>query len=340
MGSRHLLASFESASDYFDYRDRKALVDAVRVSEKPPTPGFRLSLYPSGELSGAFYIAGGGYKKSPPRRLIYETESLSSAAKAKIRRAIENSEVEMKVFVTLTFAPKLLEPWHFYEDGTVRHDFAKWKLKKFRQALTMACNRRIKKRIEALKARESDPRRLLDGIEEIQKDGAFRFLWVAEVQPNTGNIHFHLVLNQYFPIDYLSRLWGQANNSVDVEWLNNPEHVVNYLRKYISKDEVSNIKGCRYNMSCKMRDDMQPRVFYRSDKEAVVLRELVGHIKDVINSHGGKVVDSGFGFVIPYPRPSKSYICRKTRKRRQTREIRSDFVELVIDTLLGGAVPF
>lgn len=37
--------------------------------------------------------------------------------------------------------------------------------------------------------------------------GTFMYVWVAEHQPGTRNIHFHVIQNRKFPVSYINALW-------------------------------------------------------------------------------------------------------------------------------------
>ena len=155
-------------------------------SEKPC---FSARLYKSGELSGAYFVAGLSSRVKPPERVgPVVTSCFSVKAQAKIRRAVENTTSELVTFITLTFSPWDAKPWELSEykpllpgvssRGSVRpgrkgqrfilvprvsckrrkvnivmplvrQDYAKHRLKNLRSALTMKVNRQISCKLSA-----------------------------------------------------------------------------------------------------------------------------------------------------------------------------------------------
>ena len=96
---------------------------------------FKISRLRSGEMVGAFFTTGLTSKTSLPSRSgVLVTCQFTRDALKKIRQAVQCSQTFLKYFCTLTFSPSHLQPWHLVEDGTVRHDYAKWKLHKFLDA--------------------------------------------------------------------------------------------------------------------------------------------------------------------------------------------------------------
>ncbi len=66
-----------------------------------------------------------------------------------------------------------------------------------------------------------------------------KFISVLEVQPGTGYPHVHLVFPYLYwlaPIDWMTKQWGQAENSVDYK-VKDSISPVSYVCKYISKLE-------------------------------------------------------------------------------------------------------
>ena len=105
--------------------------------------GFTFNLYPSGEITGARFTTGMLSQCAlQPRTGPIVTGSLTRPAKSKVRRAIENSDSDFKCFMTLTFAPELLQAWQKNEDGTVRHDYAKYKISKFLHSIKQSRDRK------------------------------------------------------------------------------------------------------------------------------------------------------------------------------------------------------
>ena len=145
------------------------------------------------------------------------------------------------------------------------------------------------------------------------------YIWVAELQKN-GNIHFHILFNQFFPIQYLTKIWNQANNSVDIQTVKDPLHAARYMRKYITKDEDSEIQGNRYFISHKLRQEMQPVIDYLAESESMAdseskytlreIRQFLTEASQAITHGGGFVLD--FGFNIPPPRSPAQWKDKKT----------------------------
>jgi hypothetical protein len=266
--------------------------------------GFKVTRYGSGEMTGAFYTAGLAGKIIPPPRIgKLVTTRFTPRAVVKIRRSVENSDTLLKYFHSLTFAPSMLQPWQLNTDGTVRHDYAKWKLKKYLDACSQQ-QRRINKTLS--------------------------YCWVAELQEeNTNNIHFHILMDKFFGIKWLNKIWDQANNSIDLEHMKNPIHAARYMARYMTKAEEQPIEGNRYYISQNLRDSMEGNsetfiAIRESDnyRPVVILDELRTFIKDIsqdITDRGGRVMAHGFS--IPVPRSSKKYRCRHSGEMKWSKAV-------------------
>lgn len=283
--------------------------------------GFKVRRYRSGEMSGAMFTTGTRNKIIPsPRSGCVETSTFTIAARQKIRRAVENSDCPLNYFLTLTFAPKLCNDWEKDENGNIRHDFAKYKLKCFRDALQKHVQRRYNEKL--------------------------LFVWVAELQKN-GNIHFHMLLNRRLPVQYLRKIWNIGN--LDVQYLNNSNHAVNYIRKYISKADNSLIRGNRYNISSGLRLTMKPdeTIICSTDTEDINednkvhadVMNIIKLMRDDIEEGGGTVLD--FGFSIPRPRRPVDYYCKKSKKKKRSKGVRHDLADNVFH-IIGNPdeIPF
>lgn len=84
------------------------------------------------------------------------------------------------------------------------------------------------------------------------------YLWKAETQKN-GNIHFHLLIDNYFPKEWIQKEWNSTQSlygyhsksalvgsgcgmpSTKIEGLRNKDNAVSYVAKYISKNEDSRL---------------------------------------------------------------------------------------------------
>jgi hypothetical protein len=132
------------------------------------------------------------------------------------------------------------------------------------------------------------------------------YLWVVEIQPGTGNPHFHIVTNKPFiAADKLRKTWGQGPSSVDIDRIKDSRGAGSYLRKYIQKGGCS-IHGNRYNMSACLHDTIKPlRIdhYGRSLRNRVLI--TLADMKKEIELNGGRVSD--WGFNIPAPRRMTRY---------------------------------
>lgn len=268
------------------YAQRQKVNVTLPVPESSKRQGFTIHEYRSGELTGGRFTTGLESSVSLVSRSgTLVTKSLTQKARTKIRRAIQNAEHNFKCFLTVTFSPVHLNPWECSTNGTVRHDFAKYKFKKFLHSIKVSYDRKF-----AASDRDSD---------------LLAYVWVAELQ-KSGNIHFHALLNQRPPIKWLTKLWAQASNSIDVRSINNLNHASCYIRKYMEK-EKSVIEGNRYGITQGLRESMQPEktVINGREKQRGVFA-IMQDMSDTIESNGGKVLEHGFYI----PTPSRSVVFR------------------------------
>lgn len=318
------LSRFNSFTDYSKAMFRRDLQEGVTTlhahgiasPDNSQESGYKIRRYRSGEMSIGQYLTGSRSKVLPPSREgALVTTGFTVPARVKIRRATENADTNLKYFITLTFAPAALSPWHLNDNGTVKHDYAKYKLKKFLNTCLQTKKRQGKH---------------------------LQYVWVAELQKN-GNIHFHIIWNEWFPVKWLVKIWDQAKNSVDTETLNDTNHVVNYIRKYVTKDEESAIQGNRYFISQGLRDTMRPLTEEKitGGENMRVVRSFLLEMKEDIESRGGIVLD--FGCNIPRPRRSKTFQDKNTKEIRKTKGVRRDLAEQLLSGLYGqvlDGVPF
>jgi hypothetical protein len=334
--SDRFYSSFDSASQFLlkkSFRKKKdeLLSDSSARSAflsnhsllNHQTVGFKVRCYRSGEMTGAQYSTGSRFSFVPPVRSgSVETNSFTQQALSKIRRSIECAESDiMWRFCTLTFSPSVLHPWELTENGTVRHDFAKHKLKKFLDACSVK-QRRLNRRLD--------------------------YVWIAELQDN-GNIHFHILWNQFFAITYLTKIWSQGKNAVDICLMKNPLHASAYMRKYLTKDNDSLIQGNRYNISSGLRETMKPdekkivevpvlEIANYSENPVHALTDALKAMKEDIESRGGTVLD--FGFSVPAPRNAKEYTS-KDGARKKSRGVDRRLASRLLNCLQSvPGVPF
>lgn len=312
-------AFFSRRRAFLNSPDLRSSFLADNSRRNSQTVGFKVRRYRSGEMTGAQFSTGSQVNPSPVVRSgPVETTELTSPAKTKIRRAVECADTALRYFCTLTFAPTLLHPWQQNDEGSVRHDFAKWKLRNF---------------LAACRNKQSRLKRELN------------YLWVAEIQgEHTNNIHFHIMWDQFFDIKWLTKIWAQANNSVDIKRLNNSDHAANYMRKYLTKGKDQTVQGNRYFIAHKLREDMIPRErmvvsMSRQDNEETggkklkEMRETLQALKDDIESGGGHVLD--FGFHISRPRSARKYKDKDSGEERETVAVDPRLCKLVLNLLMA-----
>jgi hypothetical protein len=288
----------------------------IALENSPPVSLFRVSRYRSGELVGNTVLLGGkSHTPFPSRPVKLVTQSLTLRANRVLRRSVECSPSTLKYFVTLTFAPSMLTPEQKNPDGSVCHVYAKKRLYRF---------------LNTIKVKMTRMGRRLD------------YLWVAEIQENsTNNIHFHIMWNQWLPINWLSKLWGQASNSVDVEKISDARHGCNYIRKYLGKSHDAGIEGNRYGISAGLRESIQPEVYAVPSfsplpvTEETALRTIRLFSEDIERS-GGFVHD--YGFCVGAPSRPTVYR-RRDGTTGKTKGIPRHLSEHIMNALLGE-VPF
>jgi hypothetical protein len=316
---RKLLKEYHAGSPVF----------AILSRSMASTVGFKTKTYRSGETTGGMFYTGKQSKcHFPLRPERIESTELTAYARTKIRRSVECSETFLKYFWTLTFSPEHCHPWQKYDDGSIRHDYAKYKLRKFLDT----CRHKQKR---------------------LKRD--LSYVWVAEIQTeSTNNIHFHILIDQFFDVKWITKIWAQAPNSADVRPpLKNPEHAANYIRKYMSKDENSLIKGNRYNVSSKLHAATEPKERtimamstkdnHEMDGEPIKeMLDLLQSMKEEIESRGGHVLD--FGFHVPKGRSAKKYKDKKTGEQKESRAVHPrlgrDIINAFVTAREPGNVPF
>lgn len=244
--------------------------------------GACLNIYPSGEITGGCYSLG--RKSAPGRRGEVSSNQFTRQARKTIRRAVESRVTNFKLFITLTFDPKLAQ---LDESGRVDQ---KWAKKEFTQFLNTA-----KKRYDRMSDKTGKDHWRLS------------YIWVAEIQEeNTKNIHFHILVDRSFiDVKWLVSIWGQASNSVNVTKLNNQEHAANYMLKYMGKGS-SPIEGRRYGMTQNLIEGSKPvkiNLYGRAKRRAFLsIKDDLGW---EIEQNGGKVMD--WGIYLPPPRRERQW---------------------------------
>jgi hypothetical protein len=239
--------------------------------------GACLNVFPSGEITAGCYSRGN--RRAPGHKGKVTSTEFTRQAKKKIRRAVDCQITNFKLFVTLTFDPKLSK---LSESGSVDQEWAKDRFTQFLNTL--------KKKYDRLADK--------NGKESCR----LSYIWVAEIQEkNTKNIHFHILVDrQFINAKWLAKIWGQASNSVNVKPLNNQEHAVNYMLKYMKKGNCP-IQGKRYGMTQNLIKGSKPKKydFYGRSKRNAFLR-IKDELEFRIKQNGGYVMD--WGMSIPPPR--------------------------------------
>lgn len=293
---------------------RRKINPWLAICQHTKRRGFTVNKYRSGEVTGAQFQTGNESCFPPVRVGALETSELSRRGKTKIRRAIQCADVEFRCFMTVTFDPAVSK---LNDDGKVCQKWGKEKFKKFIHAIKVSCDRKA-----------------VASGDETKK---IAYVWVAELQDN-GNIHFHVMMNHRLPIVWLSRLWNQAKNSVDVRPVQNKNHASCYLRKYISKGK-STISGNRYGISQKLRETMKPMKSSTDNNEQTeAIKAIIDAMKEDIEANGGKVIDCGF-FIPP---PARSVTYRKKGKTRKTKAVSGQLGPFIIKEVIDiiDPIPF
>ncbi|WP_224982950.1 rolling circle replication-associated protein [Geomonas agri] len=275
--------------------------------ERAVSRGACLTIYPSGEISAGYFRSG---RRSVPKRAEkLVSVSFTTRARKTIRRAVECSSVEFKLFVTLTFDPKIAQ---LNDSGQVDQEWAKTRFKRFLNT--------VKKKYD----------RLLEKTRKAQQE--LSYIWVAEIQEqHTKNIHFHILFDHPFiPAQWLAKIWDQAPNSVNVKRLNNQEHAVRYMLKYMGKGHCP-IEGKRYGMTKNLLDSIKPlKIRYEGDERREAFRTVKRKFYWEIENNGGHVSD--FGLSIPAPRREKIWR-DKDGRHRTTKGVPPDLAQRFLQAL-------
>ncbi len=249
-------------------------------AEQASRVGACLNVFPSGEITGGFYRRGP--RDTPEKRAKVISQQFSRQARKTIRRAVESGITSFKLFITLTFDPKLSQ---LNETGQVSQEWAKKECKRFLNT--------VKKRYD---------RKAENAGKEHQE---LNYIWVAEIQEkNTKNIHFHILVDHPFiPVQWLVKIWNQAPNSVNVKKLNNQEHAVHYMLKYMGKGHCP-IEGKRYGMTQNLLVAIRPlKLRYEGKDKREAFSKVKRALSQGINDNGGR--DMLFGLVIPAPKRAR-----------------------------------
>lgn len=275
--------------------------------------GACLNVFPSGEITGGCYSRG--VRTAPGHKGKIKSTEFTKQARKKIRRAVDCRITNFKLFITLTFDPKLST---LADTGSVDQEWAK---ERFTQFLNT-----VKKKYDRMADKTA------------KENWRLSYIWVAEIQEmNTHNIHFHILVDrQFIDVKWLVKIWGQASNSVNIKRLNNQEHAVNYMLKYMKKGNCP-IEGKRYGMTQNLIKGSKPVKydFYGRSKRNAFLNikdELAWQIKQ----NSGHVVD--WGLSIPAPRRSRKWLGRNgliCESAGTSRKIGDDFRAKIESAMTG-----
>jgi hypothetical protein len=246
--------------------------------------GACLNVFKSGEITGGCYSMG--RKSAPGQRGKIISKEFSKNARKTIRRAVESKVTNFKLFITLTFDPKIST---LNESGQVDHAWAK---KEFIRFLNT-----VKKRYDRMADKTG------------KEHWRISYLWVAEIQEkHTHNVHFHIMVDrQFIDVKWLVKIWGQAVNSVNVKKLNNQEHAANYMLKYMKKGNCP-IAGKRYGMTQNLVKGSKPALRIRFDGRGKRdgFKDVLKCLTWEIEQNGGHVIE--WGFHIPPPKRQSVWI--------------------------------
>lgn len=143
----------------------------------------------------------------------------------------------------------------------------------------------------------------------LRRKGA-KYLWKAEAQAN-GNIHFHIVTDQFLPVRAANAVWGrclldagfkvdqQNFNGLDIDQARNYEAVGAYMAKYFSskqKDEKRRpIAGKLWGCSASLRLLKPYQVTRTLDQERVM--QIEAAVKALVHEKTYLINDDNFLFI-------------------------------------------
>ena len=194
---------------------------------------------------------------------------IAAAPEKEVHRTSDNSRFKFRVnFVTLTLSAS-----QFYE--------------------TEGGERRKRNTDQEIKSKILGP--FLDAIRH--RYGVKNYLWRAEAQVTTGNIHFHLLTDKFIHYEQLRSLWNDAQerlgyvtrfeqkhghrnpNSTDVHSVRKIRKLAAYLVKYMAKDGKGRaIEGRQWFLSESLQGMKSVRVYLNDVEED--FRETTKRIGD------------------------------------------------------------
>lgn len=79
------------------------------------------------------------------------------------------------------------------------------------------------------------------------------YFWVKEYQPETGQLHMHLLIDAFIPWKLIRKAWKWATygtgQNVDIRLTDNVQKPGGYMTKYMTKASAVKVPGRRYGMS-------------------------------------------------------------------------------------------
>lgn len=238
--------------------------------------GVSFSIYPSNEFTAA--CVNYGPKLNPnlqkSTRKPYTLEQSPSNIK-NMKRAVQNHPLPFTRLLTLTFNPSMSE---LDENGNICHQYAQDKKSTFLATLTKTYKRK--------------------SLKSGNRKHEISYISIAELQKN-GNIHFHILLDKHVPVQYLTKLWKQSSNSVDIKPVTGMK-ALRYTLNYLKKSRQDKIYGKRYSMSENLYQTMKPLKIVIPGKhaKAIFLSYMDDNFRGLIAENGYK---SDWGFNLPPP---------------------------------------
>jgi len=158
-------------------------------------------------------------------------------------------------------------------DGTINHDYAHGEISRTLATVSKKYNRLVEK----------------TGNRNFQ----LSLIRVSEIQPQTGNIHFHVLADRHVDIGYLVKIWNQASNSVQADKIGGIK-ALNYLLSYIKKGGYL-IYGKRYSLSEHLYGELKPCQVKITGRHArTVFLNYLNNRSEIIRNGSGYVGDWGF----------------------------------------------
>lgn len=246
--------------------------------------GVSFSLYSSGEFTAACTALGPKPRKEQKPRGQFCSTDLTVDAKKRMKRAIQNHWRTFNRMYTFTFDPKNGKN-RLNEDGTVDHEYAHAEISRTLEAVQLKYQRLVDRAMDRSGGKSG-------------KNFQFNYIRVSEIQPETGNIHFHVLADRHVDVGYLVKLWGQASNSVQADRISGTRSL-GYLFSYIKKGQ-SLVYGKRYSMSAALYGGLRPAKVRIVGKfpRSIFLQYIQSRGQTILSGRGHL---GDWGFSIPPP---------------------------------------